>query len=163
MDGTTPVRREIRVSDIGQVFARFTDGFQYLAANPAYRQLMSEALIARYFSQPLPNQKSTILNRHSSIRPPRSGGAARIRTLTGLPPEDHRDLRPPVRRLWFTHSSSLCKRSLLCRRRPPHPVLGIPQRSPNQRSRPLQEPPLGDGSQPHRPLPGSPLACLQDH
>lgn len=62
MDGTTPIRREIRVSDIGQVFARFTDGFQYLAANPAYRQLMREALIARYF----PNL-SQIKNQPSSI------------------------------------------------------------------------------------------------
>jgi putative restriction endonuclease len=48
-DGKTTTRREIRVSDIGQVFARFTDGFQYLVAIPANRQLMREALIARYF------------------------------------------------------------------------------------------------------------------
>jgi putative restriction endonuclease len=48
-NGTTPVRREIRVSDIGQVFARFTDGFEHLVAIPATRQLMREALISRYF------------------------------------------------------------------------------------------------------------------
>jgi putative restriction endonuclease len=48
-DGKTPIRREIRVSDIGQVFARFTEGFQHLAAVPATRQLLREALIARYF------------------------------------------------------------------------------------------------------------------
>lgn len=48
-NGTTPIRREIRVSDIGQVFARFTDGFQHLVAIPANRQLMREALISRYF------------------------------------------------------------------------------------------------------------------
>ncbi len=48
-DGATPIRREIRVSDIGQVSARFTDGFEFLAAIPANRQLMREALIARYF------------------------------------------------------------------------------------------------------------------
>jgi len=50
-DGTTPIRREIRVSDFGQVFARFTDGFEILVAIPANRQLMREALIARYFPQ----------------------------------------------------------------------------------------------------------------
>ena len=48
-DGTTPIRREIRVSDLGQVFARFTDGFEFLIAIPANRQLMREALISRYF------------------------------------------------------------------------------------------------------------------
>ncbi len=48
-DGFTPIHREIRVADIGQVFARFTDGFQYLVAIPANRQLMREALISRYF------------------------------------------------------------------------------------------------------------------
>jgi putative restriction endonuclease len=51
MDGATPIRREIRVSDIGQVFARFTNGFQHLVAIPVNRQLMREALIARYFPQ----------------------------------------------------------------------------------------------------------------
>lgn len=48
-DGVTPIRREIRVSDIDQVFARFTDGFEFLIAIPANRQLMREALISRYF------------------------------------------------------------------------------------------------------------------
>ena len=48
-DGTTPVRREIRVSDIGNVFARFTAGFEFLVAIPDNRRLMREALIARYF------------------------------------------------------------------------------------------------------------------
>jgi predicted restriction endonuclease len=33
-NGSTPIRRQILVSDIGQVFARFTDGFQYLVAMP---------------------------------------------------------------------------------------------------------------------------------
>jgi len=37
------------VNQIGQVFARFTDGFQYLVSIPANRQLMCEALISRYF------------------------------------------------------------------------------------------------------------------
>lgn len=48
-DGTTPIRREIRVSDIGNVFARFSDGLEYLVAIPDNRRLMREALIARYF------------------------------------------------------------------------------------------------------------------
>jgi putative restriction endonuclease len=48
-DGTTPIRREIRVSDIGQVVARFTDGFQFLVAIPENRQKMREALVSRYF------------------------------------------------------------------------------------------------------------------
>jgi putative restriction endonuclease len=68
-DGSTPIRREIRVADIGQVFARFTDGFQYLVAIPANRQLMREALISRYFTNSLPikNQQSEIINRQSDL------------------------------------------------------------------------------------------------
>jgi putative restriction endonuclease len=69
-DGTTPIRREIRVVDIGQVFARFTDGFQYLTAIPANRQLMREALISRYFpnSLPIKTQQSEIINRQSDLQ-----------------------------------------------------------------------------------------------
>ena len=69
-DGSTPIRREIRVADIGQVFARFTDGFQYLVAIPANRQLMREALVARYFpnSLPIKNQQSQIINRQSDLQ-----------------------------------------------------------------------------------------------
>ena len=48
-DGVTPVCREIRVYDIGQVFARFTDGFDFLVAIPENRWKMREALVARYF------------------------------------------------------------------------------------------------------------------
>ena len=67
-DGSTPIRREIRVADIGQVFARFTDGLQYLVAIPANRQLMREALISRYFPHllsyhppsPIPNPRSLV-------------------------------------------------------------------------------------------------------
>jgi putative restriction endonuclease len=68
-DGSTPIRREIRVADIGQVFARFTDGFQYLVAIPANRQLMREALIARYFpnSLQIKNQQPEIINRQSDL------------------------------------------------------------------------------------------------
>lgn len=67
-DGSTPIRREIRVADIGQVFARFTDGFQYLVSIPANRQLMREALISRYFpnSLQIKNQQSEITNHQSS-------------------------------------------------------------------------------------------------
>jgi putative restriction endonuclease len=64
-DGATPIRREIRVADIGQVFARFTDGFQYLVSISANRQLMREALISRYF----PNLRSCDLTVASSIPP----------------------------------------------------------------------------------------------
>ena len=56
-DGTTPIRREIRVSDIGQVIARFTDGFQFLVAIPENRRKMREALVARYF----PHHASVLL------------------------------------------------------------------------------------------------------
>ena len=67
--GSTPINREIRVADIGQVFARFTDGFQYLVAIPANRQLMRDALIARYFpnSLQIKNQQSEIINRQSDL------------------------------------------------------------------------------------------------
>ena len=63
-DGSTPIQREIRVSDIGQVFARFTDGFQYLVAIPANRRMMRDAIISRYFPHlsPIKNQPSEITN-----------------------------------------------------------------------------------------------------
>jgi putative restriction endonuclease len=44
-----PLRRDIQVSDIGSVFGRFTDGFEYIVALPENRKLMREALISRYF------------------------------------------------------------------------------------------------------------------
>jgi putative restriction endonuclease len=56
-DGISPVRREIRVADIGQVFARFTDDFQYLVAIPEIRMKMREALISRFF----PHHAATLL------------------------------------------------------------------------------------------------------
>lgn len=52
-DGKTPIRREIRVSDFGKVFARFQNGFEWLVAIPENRQAMREALITRYFPQSL--------------------------------------------------------------------------------------------------------------
>ena len=66
-DGITPIRREIRVSDFGQVFARFTDGFEILVAIPANRHLMREALISRSFRAlfPIKNQQSSIDYRQS--------------------------------------------------------------------------------------------------
>jgi putative restriction endonuclease len=66
-DGTTPIRREIRVADIGRVFARFTDGFQFLVAIPANRQLMREALIARYFPNLSSNQQAKTKNHQSPL------------------------------------------------------------------------------------------------
>jgi putative restriction endonuclease len=72
-DGTTPIRREIRVSDLGQVHARFTDGFDLLVAIPGNRSRMREALVTRYFPQhaaallgQIENRQSTINNRPSS-------------------------------------------------------------------------------------------------
>ena len=69
-DGKTPIRREIRVADIGQVFARFTDGFQHLVAIPANRQLMREALVSRYFpnSLQIKNQQPSVINRQSDLQ-----------------------------------------------------------------------------------------------
>jgi putative restriction endonuclease len=48
-DGITPIQREIRVSDIGRVFARFTNGFEAIVAISENRRKMREALVARYF------------------------------------------------------------------------------------------------------------------
>jgi len=67
-DGVTPIHREIRVSDIGEVSARFTDGFEFLAAIPANRQLMRDALISRYFPHLLSYRPpSTIANPLSCV------------------------------------------------------------------------------------------------
>lgn len=48
-DGVMPIRREIRASDLGNVFARFINGFDLLVALPENRREMREALVARYF------------------------------------------------------------------------------------------------------------------
>ncbi len=72
-DGTTPIHREIRVSDFGQVQARFTDGFDLLVAIPENRRKMREALVTRYFPRlaaallgQINNPQSSINNRQSS-------------------------------------------------------------------------------------------------
>jgi putative restriction endonuclease len=72
-DGTTLIRREIRVSDLGQIHARFTDGFDLFVAIPENRRKMREALVTRYFPQhaaallgPISNRQSTINNRQSA-------------------------------------------------------------------------------------------------
>ena len=66
----TPLQTTPTVQNIGQVFARFTDGFQHLVAIPANRQLMREALIARYFpnSLSIKNQKPTIVTHQSNLQ-----------------------------------------------------------------------------------------------
>ncbi len=64
-DGASPVRREIRVGDIGQVFARFTDGFEVLVADPRVRRQMREALVARYF----PSHAAAMLGNQASANP----------------------------------------------------------------------------------------------
>ncbi len=48
-DGSSPIRREIRMGDIGQVFARFIDGFEVLVAVSEIRRQMRDALVARFF------------------------------------------------------------------------------------------------------------------
>jgi putative restriction endonuclease len=65
----TPLQTTPTVQNIGQAFARFTDGFQHLVAIPANRHLMREALIARYFpnSLPIKNQKPTIVTHQSNL------------------------------------------------------------------------------------------------
>jgi putative restriction endonuclease len=47
------------VNQFGKAFARFTEGFERLAAFPATRQLLREALISRYFPQLSTYQSST--------------------------------------------------------------------------------------------------------
>jgi putative restriction endonuclease len=64
-----PLQSTPLVNQIGKVFARFTDGFEFLLANPANRQLMREALISRYFPHISSNQKSAINNHQSEIQP----------------------------------------------------------------------------------------------
>lgn len=44
-----PMETNPLVSQMGSVFARFTGGLELLAAQPATRQLLREALISRYF------------------------------------------------------------------------------------------------------------------
>jgi hypothetical protein len=100
-DGKTTIRREIRVSDIGHVFARFTDGFQYLVAIPANRQLMREALIGRRYSCFFLSSKI----QHSKFNIARRRRASRIRPLSRLPPQDPRHLRSPMRRLRPPHQA----------------------------------------------------------
>jgi putative restriction endonuclease len=83
-DGETPIRREIRASDLGHVFARFTGGFAILAADPEARRQMREALISRYFphlihfedDQSLRDPQSAIRNQH-----PDSGRSPAFRRL----------------------------------------------------------------------------------
>lgn len=58
-DGKTPVQRQILVADIGKVFARFQNGFEWLVAIPENRQAMREALITRYFPQSLRDELLT--------------------------------------------------------------------------------------------------------
>lgn len=60
-----PVDAPLLVRDLGKSFARFTDGFEFLVAIPANRQLMREALIARYF----PHLRSSDLTVASSNPP----------------------------------------------------------------------------------------------
>lgn len=64
-----PLQSTPLVNQMGRVFARFTDGFEHLTALPATRQLLREALIARYFPHLSSIQKSPIHNPQSEIQP----------------------------------------------------------------------------------------------
>jgi putative restriction endonuclease len=96
-DGVTPVRREIRVSDIGQVIARFTDGFEFLVAISDNRRHMREALVARYFPQHAaallsPNPQSPIRNPQSTIPEPPSQRVAEDEPEFGRSPAFRRKI-----------------------------------------------------------------------
>jgi putative restriction endonuclease len=96
-DGVTPVRREIRVSDIGKIFARFTNGFEFLVAIPENRRKMREALVARYFPHHAaallsPNPQSAILNPESSIPDPQSQRVAEDEPEIGRSPAFRRKI-----------------------------------------------------------------------
>ena len=76
--GVRPLDRTPLVGDFGRAFARFTDGFDVLAALPGNRRQMREALVARYFphhaaallgASPSTDQKSTINNPQSGSPP----------------------------------------------------------------------------------------------
>ena len=70
--GIRPLDRTPLVGDFDCAFARFTDGFDILAALPENRRQMREALVARYFPQhaaallPSSNRQSLIDNRQSN-------------------------------------------------------------------------------------------------
>jgi putative restriction endonuclease len=91
-DGVTPVRREIRVSDIGQVFARFTDGFEFLVAIPGNRRQMREALIARYFPHHAAAFISSSSNPQSAIPDPQSQQVAEDEPEFGRSPAFRRKI-----------------------------------------------------------------------
>lgn len=71
-DGSTPIRREIRVSDFGLAQARFTAGFDLLVAIPDNRRKMREALVTRYFPQHAGALLGQINNRQSTLHNPQS-------------------------------------------------------------------------------------------
>ncbi|RYD63196.1 MAG: hypothetical protein EOP84_33860 [Verrucomicrobiaceae bacterium] len=48
-DGLAPIQRQILVSDMGRVFARFMDSFEQRVAIHGSRRAMRDALMARYF------------------------------------------------------------------------------------------------------------------
>jgi len=65
-----PLQSTPLVNQMGQVFARFTDGLQHLAAIPATRDLLRQSLIARYFPylSQIKNPPSSIHNRQSGLQ-----------------------------------------------------------------------------------------------
>ena len=65
-----PLQSTPLVNQFGKVFAHLTEGFEHVAALPVTRQLLREALMARYFPQlsEIRNQQSEVLNRQSDLR-----------------------------------------------------------------------------------------------
>ncbi len=82
-DGITPIRRQILISDIGKVFARFIGGFDVLVAIPENRRKMREALVARYFPHHAAALISSSSNPQSAIPDPQSQRVAEDEPETG--------------------------------------------------------------------------------
>lgn len=76
-----PLQTTPRVNQIGQVFARFTDGFEQLVALPAIRQQLREALISRYFPFLAAIERSEIQAAQVAEEPPEFGRSPAFRRL----------------------------------------------------------------------------------
>jgi putative restriction endonuclease len=92
-DGKTPIQREIRVADMGKVFARFQDGIELLVAIPENREQMREALITRYFPQALREElrhrKPIIIAKNKAAEEPAEYGRSPAFRRTILNIYDH--------------------------------------------------------------------------
>ncbi len=77
--GIMPFRSQPLVRDFHSVFARFTDGFDVIVANPVNRRRLRQALVARYF----PNQATFLLDPAASAVPDPTARAADDQTDAG--------------------------------------------------------------------------------